>query len=86
MLCCAFHELNFETRSDPEKANEAAAPAASILPAEQRTGAVSDRRRPPEAPSGSPCLLVRGGGFLDVPRRNGTRFVISRFRYISSLY
>ena len=29
--CSCFHELNLATMSEPEKANEAAAPAASIL-------------------------------------------------------
>ena len=33
LLCSCFHALNLATMSEPEKAKEAAAPAASMVPA-----------------------------------------------------
>ena len=43
--CSCFHELNLATISEPEKANEAAAPAASMVPARAggEGGGVSER-------------------------------------------
>ena len=59
--CSCFHELNLATMSEPEKANEAAAPAASILflRAGGGAGRVSDEPSPSSPGAAPPNTCVR---------------------------